>query len=199
MYSSQIYVVTSGGVEDTRLEAKAKANYAKKFRGQGQGQTLLRPRTQAQVFSKKKKVFKKFFQAISKKGLQKNFQAKKVFKKFFSDDFDLRKTKKDLRKFSAWFLALSNKISTVQKIVLSSSRGQGIFRGLEASRPRPRTSKCVLGDVLEAKNVLEDSPSGFYLNNNNSKLLPQLRRLFVFLILCLTKYLHKNCFSLNEK
>ena len=40
------------------------------------------------------------------------------------------------------------------KIVLSSSRGQGNFRGLEASRIR--TSKC----VLEAKDVLEDSTSG---------------------------------------
>ena len=39
------------------------------------------------------------------------------------------------RKFSARFLAFS----TVQKIVLSSSRGQGNFRGLECLRPRPRT------------------------------------------------------------
>ena len=54
------------------------------------------------------------------------------------------------------------------KIVLSSSRGQSNFRGLEASRPRPRTwplrprprtSKCVLEDVLEANDVLEDSTS----------------------------------------
>ena len=60
----------------------------------------------------------------------------------------VRKTKKGVRKFSARFLAFSNEISTVQKIVLSSSRGQGNFRGLEASRPRPRTSKCVLEDVL---------------------------------------------------
>ena len=43
--------------------------------------------------------------------------------------------------------------------MLSSSRGQANFRGLEASRPRPRTSKCVLEDVLEAKDVLEDSTS----------------------------------------
>ena len=71
--------------------------------------------------------------------------------------------KKGARKFSAKFLAFSNKISTVQKTVLSSSRGQGNFRGLEAlrprtwpSRPRPRTSKC----VLEAKDVLKDSTSG---------------------------------------
>ena len=59
----------------------------------------------------------------------------------------IEENKKGLRKFSARFLAFSNKISTVQKIVLSSSRGQGNFRGLEASRPRiqnlsskPRTS-----------------------------------------------------------
>ena len=79
---------------------------------------------------------------------------------------------KGVRKFSVRFLAFSNEISTVQKIVLSSSRGQGNFRGLEASRqgqgleasrPRPRTSKCVLEDVLEAKDVLEDSTSAIWL------------------------------------
>ena len=83
--------------------------------------------------------------------------------------------KKGVRKISARFLAFSNEISTVQKIVLSSSRGQANFRGLEASRPRPRprtwpsrprprprTSKCVLEDVLEAKDVLEDSTSEPY-------------------------------------
>ena len=63
--------------------------------------------------------------------------------------------KKGVRKFSARFLSFSNEISTVQKIVLSSSRGQGNFRGLEASRPRPRTSKC----VLEANDALKDSTS----------------------------------------
>ena len=82
-----------GGVEDTRLEAKAKAKDTKKIRGQGQGQPfrgqkLSRPRTgmleakakdqghKAQVLSKKKKkkVFTKIFQAIStKKRFPKNF------------------------------------------------------------------------------------------------------------------------------
>ena len=45
-------IVTRGGVEDTRLEAKPKAKDTKKIRGQGQGQgqpflgqTLSRPRT----------------------------------------------------------------------------------------------------------------------------------------------------------
>ena len=68
---------TRGGVEDIRLEVKAKAKDTKKSeakdsssedrpsgakdrnaRGQGQG-----PRTQAQVFSKKK-VFKNFFSGV---------------------------------------------------------------------------------------------------------------------------------------
>ena len=127
------------------FEAKAKDRPSG---GQGQG-----PRTQAQVFSKKKRFLKKFSSNLKKKVFKKFFQAKKVFKNFFSGDFHLRKTKKGLRKFTAKFLALSNKISTVQKIVLSSSRGQGNFRGLEVSMPR--TSKS----VFEAKDVLEDSTS----------------------------------------
>ena len=103
-----------------------------------------------------KRSSKKFF---SQKRSANFFQAKKVLKNFFSGDLQLRKTRKGLLKFSARFLAFSNKISTVQKIVLSSSRGQGNFRGLEASRPRPspRTSKCVLKDVFDAKDVLEDT------------------------------------------
>ena len=86
-----------GGVEDTRLEAKAKDT--KKIRGQGQGQgqpfrgqTLSRPRTgmleakakdqghKAQVLSKKKKkgLHKNFsgdLQKKKKKGLHKNFSS----------------------------------------------------------------------------------------------------------------------------
>ena len=64
--------MSRGGVEDTRLEAKAKDTKKseakakdRSFRGQGQ-----EPRTQAQVFSKKK-VFKLFFLAICKRGKQK--------------------------------------------------------------------------------------------------------------------------------
>ena len=83
-------MIISGGVEDTRLEAKAKDT--KKIRGQGQGQpfrgqTLSRPRTgmlEAKAKDqghkrkcspkKKKKVFTKIFQAIStKKRFPKNF------------------------------------------------------------------------------------------------------------------------------
>ena len=66
------------------------------------GQILSRPRTQAQVLSKKK-VFTKIFQAISTKNT-----------------------------FSQKFFQALHKILTIQKLVLSSSRGQANFRGLEA-------------------------------------------------------------------
>ena len=47
--------------------------------------------------------------------------------------------------FKNFFQAL-HKILTIQEIELSSSREQANFRGLEASRPRPKSSKCVLED-----------------------------------------------------
>ena len=74
--------------------------------------------------------------SLKKKGLQKNFSGEKGLKNYFFRRSPIEENKKGLRKFSARFLGFSNKISTVQKIVLSSSRGQGNFRGLEALRPR---------------------------------------------------------------
>ena len=142
-----LLLVIRGGVEDTRLEAKAKAKDTKKIRGQGQGQgqpfrgqTLSRPRTgmleakakdqghKAQVLSKKKK---------KKKSSQKFFRRspKKKKKKRSSQKFFKRSPPKNV--FQTIFQAL-HKILTFQKIMLSSSRGQANFRGLEASRPRPR-------------------------------------------------------------
>ena len=114
------------GVEDTRLEAKD----TKKIRGQGQpyrGQTLLRPRTgmlEAKDQGHKRKCSPKKKKRSSQKFFKQSPQ-KNVFQKIFQ--------------------AL-HEILTIQKIVLSSSRGQANFRGLEASRPKPRTSKCVLED-----------------------------------------------------
>ena len=94
------------------------------------------PNTQTQVFSKnKKKIFRKVFQAICKK-------------------------KNDLEKK---FQPIDS-ILTIQKIVLSSSRGQGNFRGLEASRPRLETSKC----VLKAKDVREDATSAEYISKSQA-------------------------------
>ena len=138
-------LLARGGVEDTRLEAKAKDT--KKFRGQGQ--TLSRPRTQTQEFSKKRssKIF---------------FRRKRSSKFFFRLSLLEETKKKVFADFPRVFWRFPTKFQRL-KIVLSSSRGQGNFLGLEASRPRPRTSKCVLEDILEAKDVLEDSTSAFSL------------------------------------
>ena len=95
-------VTTRGGVENTRLEAKAKAKDTKKIRGQGQGQpfrgqTLSRPRTgmleakakdqghKAQVLSKKKKKKRssqKFFRRSPKRKKKKK-KKKRSSQKFF--------------------------------------------------------------------------------------------------------------------
>ena len=120
-------VANRGGVEDTRLEAKAKAKDTKKNRGQGQGQPF-----RGQTLSR------------PRTGM---LEAKA------KDQGHKRKCSPKSQKF---FRRSPKKKRSSQKIVLSSSRGQANFRGLEASRPRPRTSKC----VLEAKDVLEDSTSG---------------------------------------
>ena len=97
---------------------------AKDRNARGQG-----PRTQAQVLSEKK-VFTKISMRSSK--------IKRSSHKFFK-----RSPQKNV--FQKIFQVL-HKILTIQKIVLSSSLGQANFRGLEVSRPRPRTSKCVLED-----------------------------------------------------
>ena len=57
------------------------------------------------------------------------FRKKKGLKKFFFYRSPKKTVKKNI--FQPIY-----KILTIQKIVLSSSRGQGNFRGLEASRPR---------------------------------------------------------------
>ena len=119
----------------------------------------------------------------------------------------IEENKKGLRKFYARFLAFSNKISTVQKIVLSSSRGQVNFRGLEASRPRPRTSKCVLEDSTSGKDCLMEktnaSQKWYWLtfNLNESYFTrgkgnaPSSRFLFLFFVINLQKKLF--CFNLT--
>ena len=105
-----------------KTEAKDSLSEDRHSRGQGQDCSRPRPKTKdtsASALQKKKTSSQKFF---------KRSPQKHVFQKIFQ--------------------AL-HKILTIQKIVLSSSRGQANFRGLETSRPRPRTSKCVLEDVLK--------------------------------------------------
>ena len=116
-----------------KSEAKAKDSLSEDRHSRGQGQECSRPRprtkdTSASALQKKKRSSQKFF----RQSPQKN-----VFQKIFQ--------------------AL-HKILTIQKnsAVLEPRTGQfsrtrGLeakanFRGLEALRPRPRTSKCVLED-----------------------------------------------------
>ena len=137
-------IKTRGGVEDTRPRT----------------QKISRPRTdlleakdqghRRKCSQKKKRSSKFFFRRSQKQVFKIFFQAKKVFKKFLSGDLYLRKPKKRslqiFRKVSGVFQRNFNG----SRIVLSSSRGQGNFRGLEASRPR--TSKCVFEDSTSDEN-----------------------------------------------
>ena len=109
----------------TQGSSEAKVKVTKKIRGQGKGQPFRgqRPRTKDTSASALQKKKKRSSQKFFRRSLQIN-----VFQKIFQ--------------------AL-HKILTIQKILLSSSRGQANFRGLEASRPR--TSKCVLEDSTSVK------------------------------------------------
>ena len=103
----------------------------KKIQGQGQpfrGQTLSRPRTG--ILETKAKDTSA--SALQKKKKKRSSQ-KNVFQKIFQE---------------------LHKILTIQNILLSSSRGQANFRGLEASRPRPRTSKSVLEDSTSVLSLI---------------------------------------------
>ena len=121
---------TQGSRPKTQKKSEAKDSLSEDRHSRGQGQECSRPRPRTKVTSaialqkKKKKVFRKNFQAISKKkkGLHKNLSS------------DLLKKTSSKKVFQEL-----HKILTIHKIVLSSSRGQANFRGLEASRPRPRT------------------------------------------------------------
>ena len=115
-----VLACTRGGVENTRLKAKD----TKKIRGQRQPfrkQTLSRPRTGMLEAKAKDQGHKRKCSPKKKRSSQNFFRRspkKKVFQKIFQ---------------------VPHKILTIQKIVLSSSRGQANFRGHEASTPRPRT------------------------------------------------------------
>ena len=113
----------------SEAKAKAKDSLSEDRRSRGQGQECSRPRPRTKDTKRKCSPKKK-----KKKGLHKNFSGD-LQKKRSSQKFFKRSPLKNV--FQTFFQAL-HKILTFQKIVLSSSRGQANFRGLEASRPRPR-------------------------------------------------------------
>ena len=94
----------------TQKKSEAKAKDTKKIRGQGQP-------FRGQTLSRPRTGMLEAKGALQKKKRKRSPQ-KNVFQKIFQ--------------------AL-NEILTIQKIVLSSSRGQANFQRLEASRSRPRT------------------------------------------------------------
>ena len=126
-------------------------------------------------FFKKKRSSKTFFRQSQKKVLQKFFLGEKGLQKIFFRRSLLEEIKERSRQIFREISGVFQRNFSGLKIVLSSSRGQGNFRGLEASRPRPRTSKCVFEDVLEAKDVLEDSTSDNYLSGKKSKSIQSLK------------------------
>ena len=153
-----------------KSEAKAKDSLSEDRHSRGQGQECSRPRTKdtsASALQKKKK----------KKGLHKNFSG------------DLQKKKKVFTKI---FQAISTKTrfpknfssapQNIQKLVLSSSRGQASFRGLEASRPRPRTSKCVLEDSTSERYIYCHSILIYTVGSLQAKCIVKMSRIFLPLL-----------------
>ena len=105
-----------------KSEAKAKDSLSEERHSRGQGQECSRPRPRTKD--------------TKRKCSPKNFRRSQKKKKRSSQKFFKRSPLKNV--FQKIFQAL-HEILTFQKIELSSSRGQANFRGIEASRPRPRT------------------------------------------------------------
>ena len=103
----------------SEAKAKAKDSLSEDRHSRGQGQECSRPRPRTKDTKRK----------CSPK--KKKKRSKRSSQNFF-------KRSPRINAFQKIFQPL-HKILTFQKIVLSSSRGQANFQGLEASRPRPRT------------------------------------------------------------
>ena len=106
--SAQIYL---SEVESRTQGSKPRPKTQKVFEAKDRPSRGQGHRRRCSPNNNKKKVFKFFFQAISKKRSS----------KIFSGDLYMRKPKKGLCRFSARFLAFSNETSTVQKCVLEDS------------------------------------------------------------------------------
>ena len=101
--------------------------------------------------------------------------SKKKIKKRSSQKLFKRSPQKNV--FQKIFQAL-HKILTIQKIVLSSSRGQDNFRGLEASRPRPRLDLRGQGQGLQ--NLSSRTSSRPRTSSRTPPLITDMRQCSVF-------------------
>ena len=136
----------------TKFEAKAKNSSSENRPSRGQGQECLRPRLKTKNTGGKCFTKKKFFKNFS--GDLKKTTTKSSFI-FFSRSPEKTVFKK--------IVQVVYKFLSFPKILLSSTT---IFDDLKASMPRPRTSKCFLKDVLEAKDVLKESTSAKHKNKH---------------------------------
>ena len=103
------------------------------------------------MFSKKKRGPQNFFSGDLKKRSSQFFSGEKGLQTIFFRRSLLEETKKRSLQIFCKVSGAFQRNFNGPKIVLSSSRGQANFRGLEASRPKPRTSKCVLEDTTSDK------------------------------------------------
>ena len=106
---------------------------------------------------------------FSKKNVFKNFfQAKKVFKNVFSGDLYLRKPKKRSKQIFRKVSGVFQQNFNGSKIVLSSSRGQGNFRGqgLQNVSSRPRTFLRTPPLTIKYKTRLKSSILGLNVLSN---------------------------------
>ena len=127
--------------QGTQKKPEAKDSLSEDRHSRGQGQECSRrPRTKDTIAGALQKIKKRSSQKFFRRSPKKK-NKKKVFTKFFK-----RSPQKNVSQ--KIFQAL-HKILTIQKIVLSSSRGQVIFRGLDLRgqgqglqnlSSRPRTS-----------------------------------------------------------
>ena len=150
-----LHPICRGGVEDTRLEAKAKDT--KKIRGQGQGQpfrgqTLSRPRTGMLEAKAKDQGHKRKCSPKKKKGLHKNFSG------------DLKK-KKGLTKI---FQAISTKTRFSKNF---SSASQNFNNSKTSAVLEPRTGQFLRTWGLEAK--AKDNDLTFEAKAKDFKMCPR--------------------------
>ena len=127
-----------------KSEAKAKDSFSEDGHSRGQGQECSRPRPKDQGHKRKS--------SAKKNGLHKNFSGD-LQKKRSSHKFFRRSPQKNV--FQNIFQAL-HKIFKIQKIVLSSSRGQG----LQDVSSRPRTSSRT-PPLMDSTNLLHFSTITF--------------------------------------
>ena len=124
-----------------------KQKWSRGHKAEGQGhKKISRPRPRTDPLEAKDQGHRR--KCSPKKSLQKFFSGKKGLQKIFLRRSLLEETMQIFGKVSGVFQQNFNR----SKIVRFSSRGQGNFRGLEASRPMPRTSKCVLEDSTSVTN-----------------------------------------------